>query len=158
MKKFKSERGAVPPIVILNLTVMMAVVTSVFISATLVTNTKRVTQKIEDTEQKLETPENEIYNYTSKNNEINNTTSSNINNDLEKEAFNAQFKVYEGDELTAQQVKTLESTIQASNATNTEHNVRYEEPTVNVTKTYNVELEYDDDDYVCEIVVTESRE
>lgn len=64
--------------------------------------------------------------------------------------FNAQFTPYEGEDISASQVRTLFSTIEASNATNTDHTVDIDTSSGCITKSsqvkankkYTVDLDY----------------
>lgn len=79
--------------------------------------------------------------------------------DIPKRIFNSNFTPYMGEKQSASQVKLLISAVEASNATNEERQVEIEPEDINTklkaSKKYSVELEYDDEGYVNEIIITE---
>lgn len=81
------------------------------------------------------------------------------------EAFNVQFTSYAGRNLKAAHIRDLFATINASNAyykVDSEEDecfVKYTGPkasTFSSNKQYKVELKYNDEGYVCEVIVTEN--
>ena len=83
--------------------------------------------------------------------------------ELARETFNSQFTSYEGNNLNSAQIRSLFSVIEASNLSNTEHQVTIDntgitsEEELTDTGSYTVELIYGDDDYVDEIKITETN-
>lgn len=98
-------------------------------------------------------------------NDSQNENTNNVIDDAKEiaiKSFNALYELYKGTEMTASQIKTLLSTIQTNNATNTDgHIVELDntgitvETQVDTTKKYNVELFYDTEGYVNRIKITE---
>lgn len=110
--------------------------------------------------------EDDMYNEI--NNEIDEDDMVDKVENMARQTFNAKFTVYEGSEMTALQIKSLLSAIEANNAvesskTNIEeqHLVTLDgtgitkKEQIDNTKKYNVELSYDDDEYVNSIKITE---
>lgn len=74
------------------------------------------------------------------------------------ETFNSIYLSYEGTEQGASQIRSLISTVKANNATNEEHQISMQEPDIlSSSAKYFVELEYDSDGYVNNIIVTEAQ-
>ena len=91
----------------------------------------------------------------------------NVDNQAENMAvqqFNAQFSTYEGEDLSATQIRSLFSAINASNESNSDHIIELNEEGITdandleIAGRYNVELSsFDDDGYVNEITITDSN-
>lgn len=98
-------------------------------------------------------------------NDNQNEDTNNVLDDAKKLAittFNAAFEIYKGTEMTASQIKSLLSAIQANNAINTDGHIVELDNTgitqntqLDSTKKYNVELFYDTEGYVNIIKITE---
>lgn len=82
-------------------------------------------------------------------------------------SFNAQFTSYEGSNLKAAHIRALFATINAIHAAHgvdseeDEYFVKYTGPSIaklRNDKRYKVELKYNDEGYVCEVIVTENGE
>lgn len=84
---------------------------------------------------------------------------SSLNTEIDetaRDAFNANFIPYEGEGLSAAQVRALLSIITSSNASNIEHQVEIEQPDqIDSSKKYAVEFVYDDNDYIKQTIITE---
>ena len=86
-----------------------------------------------------------------------------ISSDMAISTFNARFEVYEGSGLSPSMVRSIFAIVQSNNAENEEHIVEIDNSTdsistaneLNVSKNYNVELQYDNEGYVCKITITE---
>lgn len=97
-------------------------------------------------------------------NQTQNNTVDDVNNSAEElaiQTFNSIFEVYLNKELTASQIRTLFSEIESSNTQNLEHNISLSTDGITTadeiddTKTYKVELSYDDIGYINEVKITD---
>lgn len=73
--------------------------------------------------------------------------------------FNANFTPYEGENQSASQIRSLISAVRSSNA-NSEHQIELQ-GTISELKAngkYTVELEYDADNWICTIIITEQED
>lgn len=77
----------------------------------------------------------------------------------EREIFNARFNSYAGNNMEGTIIRQLHTTINHSNATY-ERVVEYIGPDkseIRIGRQYNVKLEYDEEGYVCKVIVTENE-
>ena len=97
-------------------------------------------------------------------NQTQNNTVDDVNNSAEElaiQTFNSIFEVYLNKELTASQIRTLFSEIESSNTQNLDHNISLSADGITTsdeiddTKTYKVELSYDDIGYINEVTITD---
>ena len=137
MRLLKNERGAVPAIVILELTLIGVVAASVLVSINLNRSVINYAHSAEDNmEQEAE----------------------HLARQFEIEEFNSTFTKYVGETTNTNIIKNLQQSIKASNATNTDHTVKYTGPEdIKVTGKYGVNVKYDNNGYVCEVIVTELK-
>lgn len=78
-------------------------------------------------------------------------------NDIAVRTFNSNFTPYEGTEQSASQIRSLISAVRSSNA-NSEHQVEIQgisTSDIEANGSYTVELEYDEENYICVITITE---
>lgn len=76
-------------------------------------------------------------------------------------SFNAKFETYEGDKVSAANVKALINLVTQSNMANEDRQVELTGDTtkstaVNSARTYKVELDYDSKGFICEIIITKN--
>jgi len=85
---------------------------------------------------------------------------------LQEQTFNSRFTAYEGN-CSASMIKSLITQIRTSNVSNNaegpadENYVLYTGPEaqeIRLKKRYTVELKYNNEGYVCEVIVTENEE
>lgn len=97
-------------------------------------------------------------------NQTQNDTVDDVTNSVEElaiQTFNSIFEVYLNKELTASQIRTLFSEIESSNTQNLDHNISLSADGITTsdeiddTKTYKVELSYDDIGYINEVTITD---
>ena len=78
----------------------------------------------------------------------------------EVQSYNVQFTPYEGSKMSSEQIRSLISTINASNVSNSEHFVQYTGPEISELEkeyTYSVELKFNNEGYVCEVIVKQNE-
>lgn len=79
--------------------------------------------------------------------------------EMETRAFNSNLIPYEGDNQGANQVISLISIVKKSNESELEHQIELIKPEkIENSKKYCVELKYDEEKYINEIIITESEE
>lgn len=70
------------------------------------------------------------------------------------EIFNSRFSVYEGEQRGAS-VRSLISSIEASNSMDSQHIIEYTQVNIDTTKTYNISFEKDSQGYINKVIIEE---
>ena len=137
MRFLKKERGSTVTIMVLGLTLVgvlavSALTISINMSKSAINSANRARDQLQVREKQVE--------------------------DTEKQVFNSRFTIYVGETTNTNSIKNLQQSIKASNAVNTDHTVKYTGPeSIKTTGKYGVNIKYDNDGYVCEVIVTEIK-
>ena len=137
MRVLRKERGATVAIMVFGLTLVgVLAVSALFVS---INRSKSAINSANRARNQLQVKEKQV-------------------EDTEKQVFNSRFTIYEGETTNTNSIKILQQSIKASNAVNTDHTVKYTGPEdIKTTGKYGVNLKYDNNGYVCEVIVTELK-
>ena len=144
-KNFKKQRGGIQLIVFIGVILILTIALFVIVLFT------RNNKKEENT--------NTVANESSSPSTIatsNETDTGDLKVDITeqaKKAFNAQYEVYEGKEISGTQIKALERTIETNNLSDSEFQVEFVSGEIKEDSKYTVTLSYGDNGFVNKVEV-----
>ena len=172
MKSFKEEKGYVPFAVVANIAVILIVTVGMAASVSFTFVKKKAYNVLDRYNNVVSTVDNNIVrNTTVNNNTVRNTAVNNNivrnttvnNNPASIEVRNKVFEEYEtisGETRSSQEIRALEREVESNNAAHSDHQIvlTYTEgTTLSVQSRYTVNLKYDDEHFINEIIITKAE-